>query len=239
MDTDPSNNPALVIDNGTGFMKAGMAGDDAPKTIFPSVVGIPYLEGIHGAQDKKCYVGDEAKERKGVLTLKYPLEHGIIKDWDLMQKIWRSLYFDELKLQPKEHYALLTEAALNPKQNREKITEIFFEDLEVPGFFICTQAILALYAGGRTTGLVCDSGDGVTHLVIVYDGFSVKHATRRINLAGRNLTDYMCKHLAEYGYNFQTTGEQVIAQEIKEQKCYVPLDYEEELKEFETDETKS
>ena len=85
----------------------------------------------------------------------------------------------------------MTEAALNPKDNREKTLQIFFDEFKVPGYYVFTQAVLALYSSGRTTGLVCDSGDGVTHIVVVYDGYSIKHAISRLNLAGRNLTDYI------------------------------------------------
>lgn len=92
---------------------------------------------------------------------------------------------------PEDHPVLLTEAALNPKENREKMISIFFDEFKVPEFYMYTQAILSLYSGGRTTGVVCDSGDGVTHIVVIFDGYSIEHATLRINLAGRNLTEYM------------------------------------------------
>ena len=157
---------------------------------------------MHGADDKDCYIGEDAIAKKGVLSLKYPLSNGIVKNWDDMEKIWRHCYFDQLKADPEMHPILLTEAALNPKENREKMIEIFFDEFKVPGFYVYTQAVLALYASGRTTGLVCDSGDGVTHVVVVYDGYSIKHAIARMNLAGRNLTNYMQKYLAEDGYSF-------------------------------------
>ena len=224
--------PAVVIDNGTGMIKAGIAGDQAPKVYFPTVVGIPRLDQIHGAEDKSCYIGDEALSKKGVLTLKYPLSHGIVEDWDNMEKIWKYCYFDQLKEDPELHPVLLTEAALNPKENREKMISIFFEEFKVPAFYVFTQGVLALYASGRTTGLVCDSGDGVTHIVVVYDGYSIKHATQRLNFAGRDLTDYMQKYLAEDGYQFQSTGEREIVRQIKEKNCYVALDFEQEMEAF-------
>lgn len=150
-----------------------------------------------------------------------------------MEKIWKYTFFDQLKADPEQHPVMLTEAALNPKENREKMINIFFDEFKVPAFYVSTQAVLALYASGRTTGVVCDSGDGVTHVVVVYDGYSIKHAIARINLAGRNLTDYIQKHLSEDGHHFQTTAEREIAKNIKEKLCYVALDYEKELQEFE------
>ena len=227
-----NDKPAVVIDNGTGMIKAGIAGDEAPKVYFPTVVGYPKFDQIHGAEDKNCYIGEDAIAKKGVLTLKYPLKNGIVKDWEDMERIWKHCYFDQLKTDPELHPVLLTEAALNPKDNREKMTSIFFEEFKVPAFYVFTQAVLALYSSGRTTGLVCDSGDGVTHIVVVYDGYSIKHAIKRLNFAGRDLTDYMQKYLAEDGYSFQSTAEREIAKKIKEKLCYVALDFDAEMEAF-------
>ena len=227
-----SDKPAVVIDNGTGMIKAGIAGNEAPNVYFPTVVGIPKFKQIEGGDEKDFFIGQDAITKRGVLTLEYPLKNGIVTRWDYMEKIWKHCYFDELKTDPEKHPVLLTEAALNPKTNREKMIQIFFEEFKVPAFYVFTQAVLALYASGRTTGLVCDSGDGVTHIVVVYDGYSIKHAVKRLNFAGRDLTDYMQKYLAEDGYSFQSTAEKEIAKSIKEKLCYVALDFEEEMKAF-------
>ncbi len=230
--------PAVVIDNGTGMIKAGMAGDEAPKAYFPTVVGYVKFNKIIGTDRKDCAIGDDAIQKKGLLSLKYPLENGIVQNWSDMEKIWRYCYFDQLKTDPEIHPVLLTEAALNPKKNREKMMEIFFDEFKVPGFYVYTQAVLALYASGRTTGLVCDSGDGVSHIVVVYDGYSIRHATSRMDLAGRDMTDYLQKYLSEDGYSFQSTSEREIARDIKERLCYVSMNYEEELSAFERDQSK-
>lgn len=224
--------PAVVIDNGTGMIKAGIAGDEAPKAYFPTVVGYTKYERLPGSDGKNCLIGEEAIAKKGVLTLKYPLENGIVKEWEDMEKIWRYTYFDQLKTDPEQHPVLLTEAALNPKDNKEKTLEIFFDEFKVPAYYVFTQAVLALYSSGRTTGLVCDSGDGVTHIVVVYDGYSIKHAIDRLNIAGRNLTDFIAKHLAEDGLQFDSTADKEIAKQIKEKLCYCALDFDAELQEF-------
>lgn len=220
----------IVIDNGSGMCKAGFASEDAPRAVFPCIVGRPkHPDVMVGMEQHDSYVGDAALVRRGVLSIRYPIEHGIVTNWDDMEKIWHHTFYNELRVDPDEHPVLLTEAPLNPKANRERMTQLMFENFGVPAMYVSIQAILSLYSAGRTTGCIFDSGDGVSHIVPVYDGYCLPHAVSRIDIAGRDLTDYMGKILTERGYSFFTTAEREIVREIKESIAYVALDFDVEM----------
>jgi actin-related protein len=181
---------------------------------------------------KDTYVGDEAlvMSRRGRLSLQCPIERGTVTNWDDMEKIWRHTFDLELRVAPEEHPVLLTEVPLNP--NRERMTQVMFETFNVPAMFVSMQAVLSLYASGRTTGVVVESGDGVTHTVPIYEGYALPRAIQRLDLAGRDLTNYLKRLLSERGYDgylFTIDGRCEIERDIKEKQAFVALDYKEEM----------
>ena len=225
---------AVVIDNGSGTCKAGFAGDDAPRSVFSTVVGRPKVPGIMvGLDQKEVYVGEEAQQKRGVLKIETPIEHGIVTNWDDMEKVWHHTLYSELRVSPEEHPILMTEASLNPKLNREKMTQIMFEVFNVPCLYVNVQAVLALYSSGRTTGVVLDSGEGISHTVPIYEGYAIPHAIQKILLAGRDLTEYLREILKERGLAFTTPAELEIVRDIKETMTVVVSDYNEAMKDAE------
>ncbi|VEN37293.1 unnamed protein product [Callosobruchus maculatus] len=216
-------NQPVVIDNGTGVIKAGFAGGQIPKCRFPNYVGRPkHTRVMAGALEGDIFIGPKAEEHRGLLSIKYPMEHGIVTDWNDMEKIWSYIYSkDQLSTFSEEHPVLLTEAPLNPRPNREKAAEIMFETFNVPALFISMQAVLSLYSTGRTTGIVLDSGDGVTHSVPIYEGFALPHSIMRSDLAGRDVSRYLRLLLRKEGIIFRTTAEFETVRTIKEKACYL------------------
>ena len=249
------HNVSIVLDNGSGTIRAGFAGDDVPKCHFPSFVGRPkHLRVLAGALEGEVFIGQKAAtELRGLLKIKYPLEHGIVTDWEDMEKIWAYVYDEGLKtlseevrpipspvvcamMMPnvpvKQHPVLLTEPPLNPRSNREMAAQILFETFNVPAMYTSIQAVLSLYASGRTTGVVLDAGDGVSHAVPVYQGFTVPNSIRRIDVAGRDVTEYLQTLLRKSGYVFHTSAEKEVVRLIKEAVTYVAKDPKKEEKEW-------
>ncbi|KAJ2939544.1 hypothetical protein O0L34_g6686 [Tuta absoluta] len=216
-------NQPVVIDNGSGVIKAGFAGDQIPKCRFPNYIGRPkHIRVMAGALEGELFVGPRAEEHRGLLSIKYPMEHGTVTDWNDMEKVWNYIYSkDQLSTFSEEHPVLLTEAPLNARRNREKTAEVFFETFNVPALFLSMQAVLSLYATGRTTGVVLDSGDGVTHAVPIYEGFAMPHSIMRVDVAGRDCTRYLRLLLRKEGVNLRTSAELEIVKAIKERACYL------------------
>ena len=149
------------------------------------------------------------------------MENGIVKRWDDMQHLWDYTFYEKMKIDPTGRKILLTEPPMNPLKNREHMCEVMFERYNFGGVYVAIQAVLALYAQGLSSGVVVDSGDGVTHIVPVYDGFSLPHLTRRLDIAGRDVTRYLIKLLLMRGYAFNRTADFETVREIKEKFCYV------------------
>jgi centractin len=163
--------------------------------------------------------------QRGLLRLRSVMEHGCVRDWGDMERVWAHAY-GEMRLSAEDHPVLLTEPALNPLPQRAKAAQVFFETFNVPALYVSNCAVLSLYASGRTTGLVLDSGEGVTHCVPIFEGFAVPHSMQRADLGGRDVTRHLAYLLRRGGRAFShfTSAEMDEVRTIKEQTCYVSDD---------------
>lgn len=224
---------AIVIDNGTGLIKSGLAGEIAPRKSFPSLYGSTRFQGLDIALDQCDYaVGDEAFAKRGVMNMCEPIKKGVIVDWDIMEKVWHHTFYNELKVDPQEHPALITDCPQNKPENKEKAAQIFFENFNVPSFYIGNQAVLALLASGSTKGIVFDSGEGCTHVVPIYEAYALPHSTAALDICGRDLTNHMMNLLIKEGLTFSRHYDIDIIKKIKETKTKVSRDYAKDEQEF-------
>jgi actin-related protein 2 len=224
----------VVCDNGTGYVKCGFSGTNFPEAIFPAVLGRPMLradETLEGEDGPlpDVLVGQAASDRRAALQMSYPMENGIIRNWEDMELLWQHT-FQTLGIHPSQHKILLTEPALNPRKNREMMAQVMFEKFGFEGLYVAVQAVLTLYAQGLQTGVVVDSGDGVTHIVPVYSGYALPHLVKRLDVAGRDITRYLIKLLLLRGYAFNRSADFHTIQTLKEKLCYVGYDLELEKK---------
>ena len=203
----------IVIDNGSGSIKCGFSSEEAPKSIFPNVIS-----------KDQTIIGDE-----NLPDLIHPVEHGIITKWDEMEKIWQHTFTNELRVNSDERNVLISDPPIAPKINREKITQIMFEKFNVQGLFISVQALLSMYSVGKTTGLVVDSGDDVTNVVPIIEGYSFPYTISKVNFGGRAITNYLIDLLSKKGVSFNNTDTQIV-RDIKEKVGTIYTESENEEK---------
>lgn len=249
------------MDNGSGFTKLGYAGNSDPQWVIPTLLasrntskltgtGSSTMKKAYLMEDLDFYIGDEALVRHNSKThmLGYPIRHGQIDNWDMMERYWEACMFHYLRCEPENHPVLLTEPPLNSPENREYTAEIMFESFNVPSLYIAVQAILALaasWASGKThqtssplTGIVVDSGDGVTHAIPVVDGYVIMSAIKSIPIAGREVTVFLQQMLREREPSIPPEDLSEVVKYIKENQCYVCPDIVQEFKKFDQEPSK-
>lgn len=242
--------PACVLDIGTGYAKLGYAGNKEPQCVIPTAIAIKETAKIgdqassrigKGVEDLDFFIGDEALSATGY-SVKYPVRHGVVEDWDLMERYLEQSLFKYLRCEPEDHYFLLTEPPLNTPENREYTAEIMFETFNAPGLYIAVQAVLALAASwtskmaDRTlTGTVLDSGDGVTHVVPVAEGYVIGSCIKHIPIAGRSITQFIQSLLREREVGIPPEQSLETAKAIKERFSYICPDIAKEFNKYDSD----
>ena len=227
--------PVVVFDNGSGYLKAGLSNEEIPKITMPALIGRPMLRFKEKLEDKvlkEIMIGDEVIPFRPLLELSYPMKEGIIVNEDDMATLWD--YCIKQKLEVKgdlnDKKILLTEAPFNPIENKLKMAKIVFEQLGFGFFNIETQAKLTLYCEGLQTGIILDSGDGVTHCIPIFEDFILPQNIKRLDIAGRHITEYLIKLLQMKGYSFNSSADFELVREIKEKYCFVSCDIDSDRK---------
>jgi centractin len=212
---------SVVVDIGSGSLKCELASAEAPK-VHPNLVGSHKHKPLMPASEVLPLVASEAAKGRGLLKLRYPMEHGRITDWNAFTTVLKHVVGD-LGIPSRDHPMLLTEPPLADRNQRARLAEIVFEELHHPALLFGVQGVLSLFASGQTTGVVLDVGDGVTQACPVVDGYSIRDATKRVDFGGRDVTRYMQNLLRQHGTFLDTSAEFEIVREIKETQCYVVL----------------
>ena len=250
------SNPVIVLDNGSGYLKAGFSNQSSPDICIPALVGreiLRYGEKIdlnkiketkRKSEQKKLIkqmikehhlkeimIGDEIIGFRSLLELSHPVSEGIITDEEDLYRLWDYTLSQKLKIEdPSDKKIIVTEAPLNPLNNKIKICEILFEKIGVGAINIEPQAKCSLFAEGIDTGIVLDSGDGVTHCIPVSDGAILKHSIERMDIAGRHITEYLVRLLQKKGYAFNSSADFDFVRELKEKYCFISNDIESDRK---------
>lgn len=224
---------SVIIDNGSESLKLGHAGDQAPREVVQTVFGQSRFPELDVALERLDYfVGDEAVKKRGLLDLHFPIKNRRIVDFEKMEKVWHHSIFEVLKVDPAQHSFLLTESPEYTDSDRESIAEIFFEFFGIPSMYVANQGCLGLYSTGQTRGVVLDSGEGGTHVIPVYEGYVSPYSLGHSAVSGKAITEYLQRLLVGKGLTFSTVHDSRVVKDIKESKCYVSLDFEKELQEF-------
>ena len=219
---------SIIIDNGTGNIKAALSGEEYSTIIIPSCIGYPKSSDFSYKEKNDYVFGNDIEWMKKDLKIEYPINRGIIQNWDSMEKIWEHVFY-QLHSYPEECNVMLTQPIMNPKDQAEKMIQIMFETFNVPGFYITNPPFLSFYSLGKLTGLAVDSGESLTQYLAVLEGFELPWKRDLIEFGGKDLTEYFVRLLNEIKY-IPIDKEKHIAEEAKVKACYVALDYQSELK---------
>ena len=226
--------PVIVIDNGSGNLKAGLSNVEIPSVIIPTLLGRPKLlsgKMLENIELKPIMVGDEVIPALSFLELTYPMKEGIIENEEDMGILWDYCIKNKLKIDDlKDRKILLTEAPIVPNENKKKMGEIIFEQLEFGGFNVEPQAKLTLFCEGLLTGIVLDCGECVTNCTPIFDNHLLHNQIKGLDIAGRQITDKLIQLLQIKGYAFNSKVDFEIAREIKEKYCFVSCDIESDRK---------
>ena len=227
-----TNYNSIIIDIGSGLMKVGFGGEDGPRNIINSIVGIPKMAGLKvGMEQKERYIGEEAIANFEFMNFYNPIQRGEVVDWDKFETLMHYLLYNEIEVVPEDMSVLITEIPLSSKKNRAKLSELLFEKFNVQKVHVANSSMLGLFAYGRTSGIVVDSGYNITSTVPVYEGFPLVYASQKINLGGEDLSLKLLDILqGKLDKTYKTIKGKLLVEDIKDKKGYVAMNIKQDEK---------
>ena len=215
----------VIIDIGSGIIKSGFGGEDGPRNIFNSLVGIPKMPGVMvsmGQQER--FVGEEAISKLEIMNFNAPIQRGQVSDWDKFETLMHYLLYEKMKVVPEEISIMITESPNSPKENKQKLTELLFETFNVQNIHIANSSMLGLFAYGKTSGLIVDSGFNITSSVPLYEGFPLHHASIKLNFGGEDISKSLLQMIEnELDPSYKYLKGRLLADNIKEKLGFIPL----------------
>lgn len=214
--------PTVIIDNGSHRLRAGYPGEEGPRVDIPSVVGQPRNKGVAMAAGLREFdVGFSAQENRGLLSTNQPVNGGHVQDWNDIEKLWSQVVYKELRITPENYCFVITQPANTGSEQKEKTLELLMETINAHSLYLGVSPVFALYGYGRTTGVVVDAGLDTTSAVPVHEGYALGRHVATSPVAGKMLTQHLCKLLEAKGYGFATHSEKELVNSVKETMCEV------------------
>ncbi|KAH7488359.1 hypothetical protein PRIC1_007525 [Phytophthora ramorum] len=220
---------AIVLDNGSGILKAGFSGEDTPRTTFTTCTGRVKNPEWFASQapnwkaelrDREMFVGTECQLYRDFLELSNPISRGIVEDWDALERVWEFVFAQELRVDPETAAlpVLCISSPSAPKKQQERMAQLMFESQKACGFYFMQQCVLSLFASGRTRGLVVEVGHGSSHAIPIFEGYALPHAALHYNAGGMDISHRLHLLLSKRGVSFHSFPLHTI-DEIKESTC--------------------
>jgi len=227
-----TNYTSIIIDVGSGLMKVGFGGEDGPRNIFNSIVGIPKMAGLKvGMEQKERYVAEEAISNAEFMNFYSPIQRGEVVDWDKFETLMHYLLYSQIEVVPEDMSILITETPLSSKKNRAKISELLFEKFNVQKCHIANSSMLGLFSYGKSSGIVVDSGYNITSTVPVYEGFPLVYASQRINLGGEDLSNKLFDIVKDkVDKTYKTIKGKLLSEDIKDKLGFIAMNINQEEK---------
>lgn len=216
----------IIIDIGSAYVKVGFAGEPGPRHVFPCITGHEkYKSVMVDVGARSIYVGNDAMKMRGVLKVKYSVQRGAIMDWDEYYEILNYIFYTLLRIENPSNYPIIyIEHPFVHKDTREFIARVFFETHRIKSLVMLQSPFLSMFSVGLTTGLVVESGDGVTWVVPIVNGQVYNQAIQKLNIAGIDINHNLKSLMMREGINIESSAVEEIIREIKEKNCYFVLD---------------